>query len=183
MDFEKVLDLLLKDFEKEGIRYAMMGGFGLGALGIMRSTMDLDFLVDHNDLSKIQAIMKKYDYDCVYKSENVSQYVSGLKIFGEVDFLHAFRDKSLSLLERSKLVGVFDGRLKIRVLLPEDIIGLKLQALSNDKTRENKEYADIEDVINQLGSEMDWEIIEEYFELFHKKDKFIELREKYGSVK
>jgi len=183
MDFEKVLGLLLKDFEKEDVRYSMIGGFGLGALGIMRATMDLDFLVDHKDLGKIREIMNKYEYNCVYESENVSQYVSELKVFGEIDFLHAFRNKSLAMLDRAKTVAVFGGRLKIRVLMPEDIIGLKLQALVNDRTRENKELADIEEVLSHLGSELDWEMIEDYFELFQKGDVFKSFKEKYGANK
>jgi hypothetical protein len=32
MDFKTVLELILKNFEKENIRYALIGGFALGAL-------------------------------------------------------------------------------------------------------------------------------------------------------
>lgn len=41
--------------------------------------------------------MKENGYECKYKTENVSQYISPLKIFGEVDFLHAFREISLKM--------------------------------------------------------------------------------------
>lgn len=179
MDFEKVLKLLINDFESEAINYALIGGFAMGALGIVRATMDLDFLVEYNDLQKIERIMKKYNYNCVFKTENVSQYVSDIKIFGEIDFLHAFRKISRSMLLRAKEVPIFLGEFKIKVLAPEDIIGLKLQALVNDQSRATKEYFDIEAIIEHFNRELNWSLIEEYFNLFNKKEKYQELRRKY----
>ena len=182
MDFEKVLPLIIEEFKKENVRYALMGGFSLGALGIMRSTMDLDFLVDAKDLPKIDKIMKKYDYKCVYKTENVSQYVSGAKIFGEIDFLHAFRKISLSMFKRAREITVLEGKCRLKVLIPEDIIGLKLQASVNDPSRENREYADIESLMFRFGKKLDWELLGGHFILFEKEDKFNELRKKYGKA-
>ncbi|MCK5306505.1 MAG: nucleotidyltransferase [Candidatus Omnitrophica bacterium] len=183
MDFEKVLKLLMKDFEKKNINYALVGGFAMGALGIMKTTMDLDFLVEHSDLPKIRELMKKYSYKRVYNTENVSQYVSDTKIFGELDFLHAFREISISMLKRSKAISVFEGKLKIRVLIPEDIIGLKLQALANNPVRENKEYADIEMIAKYFGDKLDWDLIKEYFNLFQKESEYAKLRKRYGHFK
>ena len=51
MDFERVLKALLADFARFHIRYATIGGFVLGVLGVARTTMDLDVLV-HRDDSK-----------------------------------------------------------------------------------------------------------------------------------
>lgn len=183
MDFEKVLKLLMKDFEKENINYALVGGFAMGALGIMKTTMDLDFLVEYSDLPKIGELMKKYSYKRVYNTENVSQYVSDIKIFGELDFLHAFREISISMLKRSKEISVFEKKLKIRVLIPEDIIGLKLQALVNNPTRDNKEYADIEIIAEYYRDKLDWDLIKEYFNLFQKKNEYAKLRKRYGNFK
>jgi len=183
MEFERVLRLLLIEFKKEEVKYGLMGGFAMGVLGIMRSTMDLDFLVDREDLSKIEKIMKKLDYTCAFSSENVSQYVSPLKVFGEVDFLHAFKEKTLFMLGRTRKIGIFDNNFKIRVLMPEDIIGLKLQALINDESRETKEYSDIESLMSLFGSDLDWGMVQEYFELFQKTDRFNTLKEHYGEAK
>lgn len=182
MDFKKVVPLIIDEFEKEEIAYSLIGGFALGAFGIMRATMDLDFLVDQKDLARVEAVMRKYNYRCVFKTENVSQYVSDAKIFGEIDFLHAFRTVSLSMLKKAKEISVLDGKLKIRVLQPEDIIALKVQALVNDPGRETKEFADIEAVMDHFKEKLDWQLIKEYFELFKKaelKKKFSQLKEKY----
>lgn len=183
MDFKATLAALIEVFEKEKIRYAVIGGFALGVLGVPRTTVDLDFLIEKDDLEKISRIMKSHSYDCVYQSENVSQYVSPVKIFGEVDFLHAFRAISRKMLERAKEVDIFEGKAKIKVLLPEDIIGLKVQSLANNPKRINKEYADIEALMDYHKESLDWQVVEEYFSLFDLKDKFLELKAKYCYVK
>ena len=92
MDFKQVLFLIVEEFEKERVQYAVIGGFAMGALGIIRATADLDFLVHVEDQFKIDKIMKHYGYRCRYQSENVSQYISDLALFGEIDFLHALRE-------------------------------------------------------------------------------------------
>ena len=182
MDFKKILKLLIEDFNKEEINYALMGGFAMGVLGIMRATMDLDFLIGYNHLPRIRKIMKKYNYNCVYESKNVSQYVSDVKIFGEIDYLHAFREISISMLKRSKEMPLFKGEIKIKVLLPEDIIGLKLQALVNNPERENQETADIERIANFYKDRLRWDLIKEYFDLFDKEEEYTRLRKRYGQI-
>lgn len=71
----------------------------------------------------------------------------------------------------------------IKVLRPEDIIGLKLQAVANDEARTTREYADIEALMDYYRINLDWQLIEEYFSIFEEREKFTELKEKYGNVK
>ena len=182
MDFEIVLKYILEEFQRQNVRYGLIGGFALGVLGVHRATVDLDFLVNREDMPKADEIMRSKGYGCAYKSENVSQYVSPAKIFGEVDFLHAFREISTGMLERAKELDIFEGKLKIKVLVPEDIIGLKLQASVNNPDREGKEYADIESLMGYYGSKLDWQRLEEYFSLFLRADKFSGLKIKYGKA-
>ena len=183
MEFEKVLEVIIKNFEEEGVRYALIGGFALGVLGVPRATVDLDFLVLKEDLPKVDRIMQRNNYECKYRTENVSQYVSPLKIFGEVDFLHAFRKISSRMLEDAIEKDVFEGRMKIKVLRPEDIIGLKIQAAVNDSERAEREFLDIEALMNHYKERLDWDLIEEYFSLFEQEDKFKELKSKYAKIK
>lgn len=183
MDFRKVLELILKRFNQEDVRYGLIGGFALGILGAPRSTVDLDFLVHREDLDKIDKIMKSTGYERAFKSENVSQYVSSLKIFGEIDFLHAFRKASVGMLNRVVEKEIFDGALKLKVLRPEDIIGLKVQAVANDAKRAAQEYTDIEAVMECQKQNLDWQLLEDYFSLFNQEAKFAELKARYYEVK
>ncbi len=162
MDFKAALSSLLKSFGERYIRYGLMGGFALGLWGAARATVDLDFLVHRDDMGKVAEIMQTLGYELKFQSENVSQYQSPLKIFGEVDFLHAFREASIGMLERAEIKDVFGGSLNIRVLKPEDLIGLKLQAIKNNPLRKEQDLADIELLVAAQKDRLDWPLIETY---------------------
>jgi len=178
MDFKIVTKKILDAFLAAEVRYSLIGGFALGVWEAGRSTVDMDFLVHRDDLDKIGKIMAGLGYECKYKTENVSQYVSPLKIFGEIDFIHAFRKASLEMLTRAKEKEIFNGEIKIKVLCPEDLIGLKLQAMKNNPSREPTDRADIEALISLHREKLDWELLEEYFKLFEMEDLSNKLRNK-----
>jgi hypothetical protein len=181
MDFKLVLKKLLTDFKEKDIRYALMGGFALGLLGCGRTTVDMDFLVNRDDMEKVDAIMNVLDYKCKYRSENVSQYVSSLKIFGEVDFLHAFRKASLQMIENAMETDVFEGSLKVRVLRPEDIIGLKLQAMKNNPSRKQREIEDIKLLFSIHKNKIDLFLIKKYTEILDMEDLYNEIFRQEGN--
>jgi len=179
MDFKLVLEKLLTAFKEHNIRYGLIGGFAMGLWGVPRGTVDLDILVDREDMEKVDRVMKGLGYECAYRSENVSQYVSPLKLFGEVDFLHAFRTPSLKMLSRAEERKIFGESLTIKVLRVEDLIGLKLQAIKNDESRRAMDLSDIESLIAINQKTLNWALIQEYFELFDFEELFDELRNKY----
>jgi len=177
MDFKLVLEKLLTAFKEQEIRYALMGGFAMGLWGAGRTTVDVDFLVNRDDMQKVDAIMSQLGYECKYRSENVSQYVSPLKIFGEVDFLHAFREASLQMLQRAEEKEVF-GMIKIKSLIPEDIIGLKLQAIKNNPERQQSEMEDIMFLVEDYKDKMDWSLIEQYARILKMEELYTEICKK-----
>jgi predicted nucleotidyltransferase len=179
VNFYTVTQKLLEGFLEKRVRYALIGGFALGALGIPRATMDIDFLVHYHDLPKIKGLMEGLGYSCVFQTENVSQYVSPLELLGEVDFLHALRKASLGMLERAIEKEILGGKLKIKVLRAEDIIGLKVQSAANNESRFNREYADIEALMAHYRADLDWELVEEYFSIFDQRPLFTELKRRY----
>lgn len=166
MNFKAVLETLITDFDTNGIGYALIGGLAVSLWSVPRSTVDVDFLILKDDVEPVAAIMEKHGYECRYRTENVSQYVSPLRIFGEVDYLHAFRDASVAMLKRTAIKNIFSGALKINVLQPEDLIGLKLQAMKNDPGRTSIDTADIKALMQVHGGCLDLGLIKKYFELF-----------------
>ena len=98
MDFKIVLEKLVSAFDKMDVRYALMGGLALGVWGVPRATVDIDFLIRRDDLEKVDRIMHDLGYECRHRSENVTQNISPLNLYGEVDFLHAFRSASNEML-------------------------------------------------------------------------------------
>lgn len=180
MDFKMVLEKLLGEFESRQIRYALMGGFALGLWGVPRTTVDMDFLVALEDMESIHGVLSAAGYERVYHSENVSQYTSGLAVFGEIDIIHAFREASFNMLARAEKKKIFGGKTTIPVLVPEDIIGLKVQAMANNPSRQATDLSDIESLMELYGNKLDWSRIEEYFSLFGKSVLAGELKKKYG---
>ncbi len=172
MDFESVTRLLLENFKKMGVDCALIGGFALHSAGITRATKDIDFLVKKSDASKIKEFMLKNSYQLIHESEDVSNYWSDLKPLGNVDFLHAHRKYSLAMLERAVEKEILSGRFKVKVVLPEDIVGLKLQASVNDPKRLMQDMADIRTIIEINHRNLDMDLLREYFILFEKEKEF-----------
>lgn len=164
-------------FQKQNIRYALMGGFAMGLWGGSRSTVDLDFLIHRDDMDNVHKIMTGMGYECHHHTENVSQYTSPLKVFGGIDFIHAFREASIEMLQRSVKKDIFSGELKIKTLIPEDIIGLKLQAVYNNPAREMVDMADIKLLVSANQNKLDWELLEMYCRIFNMEDVCKKLKE------
>lgn len=179
MDFERVLQVLLAEFDGNGIRYAAIGGFALGVLGVPRATLDLDFLVHRDDLEKLHETLTRREYQRVFHTENVSQYRHPDVLWGSVDFVHAFRKAGLAMLARAKSHPIFGGTGAIRVAEPEDVIGLKVQAMVNDPDRRSQEMADIERLMALYGRKLDWQRIQEFYDLFGLAEDALQLRERF----
>ena len=181
MDFEKVFQTVFYDLDEQDVDYALIGGFAMAALGIVRTTVDIDILLLTKDLDKTKKVLSKHYYNCIFESENVSHFVSDLKPFGQIDILHAFRDISVSMLARAKKIKLFE-RYEIKVLDYVDIIGLKLQALTNEPERAQSDWSDIELILSYMKEHkqsVDWELLSDYFTLFSKHDKLVILKNKY----
>ena len=179
MDFEIVLKRLIFEFSRLHIRCAAIGGFALGVLGVPRQTLDLDFLVHRDDLEKLDDALTALGYTRVFQSENVSQYRHPDTTWGSVDFIHAFRKISLAMLERAKDYPVGGGKQSLRTAQPEDVIGLKVQAMFNDPERRPQEQNDIERLMARYGRKLDWNRIQEFYEVFGFSDEAKKLRDRF----
>lgn len=179
MDFELVLKTLIGEFSRLNIRYAAIGGFALGVLGVPRQTMDLDFLIHRDDLEKLDGALAALGYRSDFHSENVSQYRHPDAAWGSVDFIHAFRTVSLAMLERAKDYPAVGGNQALRTLQPEDVIGLKVQAMCNDPERKVLEQNDIERLMGRYGRQLDWVRIQEYYDVFGLSEEAKILRERF----
>lgn len=184
MEFDLVVSTVLKEFEEERITYAVIGGFALGLWGVSRATTDMDFLLLVNDLPRMEGILSKFSYRRVHKSENVAQYVSDLAPYGQIDVLIAFRQISKTMLAR-RVFRSLPGGGRIPTLKSEDLIGLKLQAATNNPAREEQEILDMKLLVaaaEKRGESVDWELLDDYFGLFDKQDLLEKLRKANGQT-
>jgi len=180
MNFELVIHALLEILEGQQIRYGVVGGFALGLLGVPRATMDVDLLVHRDDLARLDEALRRVGFQRVVSTENVSHYEHSDAVWGSIDVLHAFRPHALGMLTRTRGVALFDRT--IRVLQPEDIIGLKVQAMANNPLRAAKEQVDIESLVEAYSATLDWTRIKEYFDLFEMSELLERLRKRQGEA-
>ncbi len=179
MDFEKVLIFLLENFEKYGIRYALMGGFALHAAGYTRATQDLNILILKEDMPKIKKRLVNLGYDVAHESEDVVNFKGALKELGQVDFLLAHRNYTKNMLKRARECAILKNKFKMKILIPEDIIGLKVQATANDPQRHSRDLADIQELLRLHKERLDMNLLREYFSLFGRE---AELNEMLGKI-
>jgi hypothetical protein len=167
MNFELVFKELLQKFSEQKIRFALIGGFALHVAGFTRATDDIDFLIEAKDLGKVKDIMKGLGYELTHESQEFSNYWHPMAPLGCVDYLHAHREYSRKMLSRAKKHKILKN-FEIPVLIPEDIIGLKVQSLANNPKRYTLDIADIEYLIRENFDKLDLNIIIEYFNLFER---------------
>lgn len=98
--------------------------------------------------------------------------VSHVIIFmGRVDFLLAHRKYTKAMLLRAKDKKIFDDKINIKVVTPEDLIGLKVQSSVNDPERYHQDMADIEELIKANYKKLNIGQVREYFEIFKKTEE------------
>ena len=183
MDFEKVLGSLTSEFKTGKAPYALIGGFAMGIWGVVRATHDLDFLIDKKEAAHLKSTMVKLKYDVVFESENTIQFRSKDDAWGSLDFIYAFRQPAMEMLTRAVTKHVFGDKIKIQALIPEDLIGLKLQALVNNPSHKFHDMEDIKNLITVYGDKIDWGIVQGHFALFKEDGLFNKLKEDYGKNK
>jgi len=80
------------------------------------------------------------------------------------------------MLRRAETKDVL-GR-QVKILKPEDLIGLKVQSSSNDPQRTSKDIADIEELIKHHAKTLDWELVGQYFQLFHREGELEHMKKR-----
>ncbi len=174
MHFETVLKHLLELFKEKEVEYALIGGVGLGLLGIQRATVDLDFMILIKDIGLVDKYMLSHGYSCLVKNDEFGSYLSKNPILGRVDFMFANTGMGQKMLKRSLLKTYSDELSQVAVLQPEDIIGLKLLALTNNKKRFGKDALDIKEIFRVYGKKLDLELVLEYAKIYSKEKEIQE---------
>lgn len=142
---------------------ALIGGVALAAHKVVRTTRDVDFLVDFADAERIHEALTGLGYQCLHRSQDAANYVRGDE---GLDLIYARRPKSRLLLAESTEHDTALGRL--RVVSVEGLIGLKLQAIVNNPAR----ATDREDILALLRAHrggLNMDEVRSYFTLFDRR--------------
>jgi predicted nucleotidyltransferase len=171
MNFKVVLKSLLERLSAAGVEAALSGGLALSTMGIFRFTKDVDFVIPEESVETVDRIMTELSYEKQsFSSLEIISYLSPLKVFGQVDYLVARRKYSRAMLQRARNLPVLDGELIVKALMPEDLIGLKIQAIANDpQNRYTVDAPDIQQLLKLHRRRMDMNLVREYFRVFDRE--------------
>lgn len=172
MKFEEVLSSLISRFNEAGIDFVLCGGLALATMNIFRFTKDIDFLILDESKERVHDIMISLDYQLQDFSNNeIRSYFSPLKVFGQVDFILAKRKYSRAMMQRALMKPLFGGKFNVKSLRIEDLIGLKIQAISNDPgNRYVIDAPDIKRLLALHSENIDMELVREYFKVFDQEE-------------
>ena len=183
MDFISVMETVIQRLDAAGVRYALIGGFAMALRGVQRATLDLDFILMLEDREYADRIFRQSGYTLAFRNENVSHYFSDSPEMGRIDLIHAFRRRSLTMLERAERIPL-GASLSLPVVRVEDLIGLKVQAARNDPAREQSDWLDIRllaEAARDQGTSLDWDLISDYLCLFDQSAQLSVLKSWYGT--
>ncbi len=172
MNLKEVLKTLIAKFHEQEIDFVLSGGLALSTMDIFRFTKDIDFLISEESKTAVDKVMTELGYVRQdFSTDEIVSYLSPLKVFGQIDFLLARRKYTKAMMERASEQVIFREEYKVKTLIPEDLIGLKIQAISNDP--ENRYYIDAPDIQRLIAlnkDKMDMKLVREYFRIFDKED-------------
>jgi hypothetical protein len=139
-------------------------------------------LVDRDDVPRLHEALTQLGYERFSSTENVSQYQHPDARWVGIDALHAFRALARDMLTRTTSYPIFRNTASIRIAAPEDVIGLKVQAIANNPHRRLQDQADIERLMEIYRERLNWDRIQTYYELFDLGEEAKELRRRFGDV-
>jgi len=148
-----------------GVRVALIGGFALPFHGVRRPTGDVDFLIDAAGADVVHDALERAGYRTIHRSSDTGHYRAPGSALVGVDVLYARRPPTLAMLARATVPPGGD----VPVVDVEGLIGLKLQALENDPTREYRDREDIVALLAAKGDTVDRALLDEYFALFGRE--------------
>ena len=137
---------ILKEFQKQKVKYVLVGGVAVNLLGLMRSTADLDILVEMSseNLSKIVRILKKKGYKVkqpvdpmqicnreVRKDWIVHKHMKAFNFYKDAEFkeVDIIIDSPVSFEQAQKeLLYVKAGDIKLPVISLNHLIKMKNKA-------------------------------------------------------
>jgi Uncharacterised nucleotidyltransferase len=169
LDFARVTATIFDFLDQKGHPYALIGGVALAAYGLLRTTLDLDLVVDSEAQDELVGFLESRGYQTLHRSSGYSNHLHADPSWGRVDCLYVRGETSKELFAAcQRLPG--PGGIQVPVPKPEHLAALKALALKNDPERELQDLADVRFLLQQPGVDRRW--VREYFARHGLKEPF-----------
>jgi len=155
--------------EAAGISFGVIGGIAVFAYGGDRTTFDVDFLIHSDNRAEVEKIAQDLEFETFNQNEEVLQLSGSVQI----DIVFANRSVSQGMLSRLKKLENFP----YKVVAPEDLIGLKIQAFVANRKREFRDKGDILAIFKNVEG-LDFKLIKEYADMFNVWTEIEEIKKR-----
>jgi len=142
MDFTAVLADVARYLDGRDRPWALVGGVGLAALGIARTTLDLDLVVEADVQGELVGWLEREGYETLHRSAGYSNHLHTDPRRGRVDVVYVDAATALQLFPDCREVDG-PGGLRVRVPRPEHLAAMKVTAMKSDPARRFQDLADI----------------------------------------
>lgn len=172
MDFARVLGMMQGFLEGERIPHALVGGLGLAAYGLARTTFDIDLVVDGDREDEIVAFLEAAGYETLHRSAGYSNHLHPDLALGRVDLVYVRGVTRDAVFREARS---FPGPKAKPVLVPrpEHLAAMKIVAMKSDPGRIFAELADIRFLLGLPG--VNREEIKGYFLKHNLGERYREL--------
>lgn len=137
-------------FERESIRYALIGGLALQAWGLSRFTRDVDFVVPRAAQDRVVAFTESRGFETLHVSEGYSNHLHPDPDRGRVDFMYV-DEATAAKLFASAVRKTIVGTQAAPVPAPEHLLAMKALAMKNAPDRVLADAPDVQFLLKLPG--------------------------------
>ena len=160
MQFSIVLQTIQRFLESIHHPCAVIGGLGMVAYGMPRTTLDVDIVVPGEAQKQLLSFLGSQGYEALHVSEGYSNHLHRNPEKGRVDVIYVRGKTCRDLFADSRSVVGPEG-LTILVLRPEHLAAMKIFAIKNNPSRTFQDLDDIRFLLTL--PEVDREEIKQFF--------------------
>jgi len=161
MDFARILEELGRFLEERGHPWALIGGLGLAAYGIARTTIDVDLVTVQEAQEAVVAWLQGKGFETLHRSAGYSNHLHPDAQWGRVDLVYVGGSTREKLFAGTRWLPGPRG-LTVPVPRPEHLAAMKVLAMKNDPDRTLQELADIRALLTL--PDVDRQEVRGYFE-------------------
>ena len=149
---KKVFEKLHKGLVRRQLKVILIGGHALQGYGIVRQTIDIDWLIKENDIPEIKEMMRENGYRLIAETENFLRFHHGEEDILDIDMLVVNDDTFASIHDEGHSIKIADETWPIPS--PAHLIALKIHAMKNNPKRQNRDIPDIVEIIRKTGDQV-----------------------------
>jgi hypothetical protein len=134
MRFAEVLATFSGFFDREGLRYALIGGLAMQAFGYSRFTRDVDFATEARGREQVVAFAESLGYETLHVSLGYSNHLHHDAAWGRVDFMYVDEATAAKLFPAASAREIV-GNIRLLVPRPEHLAAMKATSMKNAPQR------------------------------------------------